>query len=123
MKIKGTILMFFVVAFSFNVQAQAVKCDDLIHLISEDGKYMSEVTQPGIIQSSWLKSVTAYEYDGKIFAIAIIKRNDYDSIGKKYIFCNIPMKNWDSFAHSFQVTLTFGEKFHKYIIDYECNCS
>jgi hypothetical protein len=75
------------------------------------------------MNSSWLNKVTAYSYNYKIYVIAEIKKNDYDFNPKSYIFCVIPSMNWQNFQFGgYNDSPSYGERFHKYIFDYKCNC-
>lgn len=121
MKIKG-LLLFLTILCATELKAQSVSCTDLLQFITQKGYRKGEVSSYQLINSSWLKSVTAYSYDNKIFVVAVIKKNQYDYTGKTYIFCGIPSNNWDNFS-IYDNNPSYGEKFRKYIIDYQCDCN
>lgn len=116
----GLILMLFI--FPISINAQNYSCDEIMKFIKSNGSKKGSVSSIQLMNSSWLREVNAYSYDGEIFVIAKIKTSDYDIWGKEYIFCGIPSKNWSSFSGYNFGNETYGEKFHKYIIDYVCNC-
>ncbi len=74
------------------------------------------------MDSSWLVKVEYYQvdYDGGL-VIAYIKKNDYDFKGKPYIFCGISSQRWSAFKTE-GLYGSYGEAFHKYIMDYTCDC-
>jgi hypothetical protein len=121
MKIKALLLSILVFCLT-DTQAQSVKCTDLLQFIKQNGYRKGEVGSYQLMNSSWLKSVTAYTYDNAIFVVAVIKKNEYDFQGKTYIFCGIPSRNWDYFS-IYDTNPSYGEKFRKYIIDYKCDCN
>lgn len=99
-------------------------CDELIEAVESNANHYSSIPSYTLYDSSWLKSVEAYEYDGKLFIIAQIKRDSYGFSAKKYIFCGISKSNWGAFKNGlYDLDKTIGERFHKYIIDYTCNCN
>lgn len=105
------------------VKAQNVKCQELLEFVVENGYFKGEISSIALFDSDWLKAVKAYEYKGSVFVVAEIKKDDFSYQTNTYIFCGIPVRNWDNFESIFiNSDLTYGEKFHKYIIDYKCNC-
>lgn len=108
---------------SFNSFSQEVSCEDLLDYIKSKGSYVSSVSNL-VMQSSWLFEVTAYSYNGNYFVVAKIKENEYSYTTKSYIFCGIPYRNWSSFKFGgYGDSNSYGERFHKYIMDYTCNCN
>ena len=106
------------------LQAQDVKCSELFSFVVRNGHRKGEVSGISLWDSSWLKSVVAYSYKNTIFVVAEIKKDDFSFSTKKYIYCGIPPENWDNFQSSYvDINLTYGKKFHKYIIDYKCDCN
>ncbi|WP_430399933.1 hypothetical protein [Flavobacterium sp.] len=107
---------------SFTSNAQDMSCTELMEFIEDEGSYYSNVSN-FTMNSSWLYKVTCYSYDYKYYVIAEIKENEYSYSTKKYVFCNIPYSNWRDFKNGdiFNKS-THGERFHKYIKDYLCNC-
>jgi len=102
--------------------AQEVSCENLLEFIESEG-YRKGSLSSYTLNSSWLYKVTAYEYDYRIYVVAEIKRNEYSFSTNTYIFCGIPSQNWSNFRYgSYGDSNSYGERFHKYIIDYVCNC-
>lgn len=105
------------------IKGQTIRCGDLLDFVVRNGYYKGEVSSLALINSTWLKSVTAYRYKNNIFVVAEISTDTYRFSSKKYIFCGIPLRNWESFANGLaDFDLSYGEKFHKYIMDYKCDC-
>jgi len=105
------------------VYSQTVACNDLLDFIVEKG-YKQATLQNYILSSSWLYKVTAYSYEYKIYVVAEIKENEYSYQVKTYIFCGIPNMNWQNFQYGrYGDPASYGERFHKYIIDYQCKCN
>ena len=118
------ILFIILFAFTFvGAKAQEVSCEDLKNFIEKEGVYVSSFSS-FTLDSSWLRKVTCYTYDSKYYVIAEIKKNEYSYITKSYIFCGIPYSNWSNFknGYNYSDSRTYGERFHAYIIDYQCNC-
>ncbi len=107
-----------------SITAQQVDCDDLMDFVKQEGYYYAQVSSVSLIESTWLKEVKAYKYDYKIYVIAKIKTDEWGFNTKNYIFCSVPQSNWNNFSsiYSFD-NLSYGERFHKYIMDYQCNCN
>ena len=100
-----------------------IHCEDLIAYATVNGKKIGSVSSLSLINSSWLKEVEAYNFEDNILVVATIKTETWQLQGKKYIFCGIPKENWEVFYNSYyDIGKTYGEKFHKYIIEYECDC-
>jgi len=118
---KKLILLSFL-AFSFNLTAQEVACEDLLEYVVDEGYNKASVNSYSLINSEWLRSVKAYDLQGKTFVVAEIKKNN-SYLAKKYIFCGVPSSNWNAFYSGlYDLRTPYGERFHKYIMDYECNC-
>ncbi|HBD27460.1 MAG TPA: hypothetical protein DC020_11665 [Flavobacterium sp.] len=99
-------------------------CDDLISYVKENYKTKQVVESYQLITSTWLKKVSAYSIENKIVVIAEIKLNEISLESKEYIFCEIPNENWNNFYYgTFDAMKTFGERFHIYILDYDCYCN
>jgi len=108
--------------FSFNSYSQDVSCEDLMNFVKSKGSYVSSMPSY-IMDSEWLYEVTAYRYESKYYVIAKIKKDKYSYQTKSYIFCGIPYTNWSNFQYgSYNDSKSYGERFHKYIMDYQCNC-
>ena len=119
---KKTILILLLL-FSITSNAQKVSCSELVDFLKKEGSYYSTVSSY-TLNSSWLYEVTAYKYNGKIYILAKIKENEYSYQTNTYIFCGIPTYNWNQFQYaSYGDNSTYGERFHKYIFDYQCNCN
>ncbi len=122
---KITIIIVVIMLFGINpkCKAQQINCDNLISFIKVNG-YSKNSISSYILNSSWLYKVTAYSYEYKIFVIAEIKRNEYSYSTDSYIFCGIPANNWTNFKYGgYYDSDSYGERFHKYIINYRCNCN
>ena len=105
-----------------NRRLSATSCEDLISSVEYKLYKKGTVSQLQLINSSWLESVDGYDYDDKVIVIAKIKRKQ-DLFGKKYIFCSVPIANWNYFYNAFSdISKSYGERFHKAIIDYQCDC-
>jgi hypothetical protein len=113
----------FLFAFSINITAQSVSCDELVDFIETKGMYSNSVSSY-TLDSSWLTKVTLYSYNMNYFVVANIKTNEYSYTSKPYIFCGIPYSNWQRFqTGSYGDTDSYGERFHKYIFPYKCDCN
>jgi hypothetical protein len=112
------------IIFSIGAYSQEVSCEDLKNFIEKKGRYYASLSSV-VLNSSWLNKVTCYTYEGKNYVVAEIRKNEYSYTTKSYIFCGIPNTNWFGFYHGndyVDIRKTYGERFHKYIIDYQCNC-
>lgn len=102
---------------------QQVSCEDLFEFIINKG-YKKGAVSSYTMNSSWLNEVTAYSYENKIFVVAKIKENEYSYNTNSYIFCGIPSMNWTNFVYGgYGDDDSYGKRFHKYIMDYKCNCN
>jgi len=114
------------ITFICNGFSQETSCQELMQLVKQEGRRFDSVGSYSLYNSSWLKNVEAYkvtiEYRDVIFVIAEIKENEYSYRTHKYIFCGVPDSNWRNFKSSYYMESTYGERFHKYIMDYVCNC-
>jgi len=105
-------------------RAQNITCTELLNFVEENGYKKGEVSSLQLYDSSWLKSVEAYQYKNTIFVVAEIKADDFGFSTQKYIFCGIPLRNWESFENAWLDTeSSYGKKFQKYIINYKCSCN
>ncbi len=102
----------------------SISCDDLADGVVKEGKKIGGYSTLQLLNSDWLYKVDGYEYEEIIFVIAEVKRkNSLLQQTDKYIFCGIPKKYWDNFSSLLSdLPMTVGEKFHKYIYNYKCNC-
>lgn len=117
------IIFFASLIFSIGIHCQSVSCDDLLNYVTSKGYNFQSVSSIQLINSSWLKQVDAYKIEGKIAVVAEIKRDDIGFSTKKYVFCGISESRWDYFYYGlYDIGKSYGERFHKYIIDYQCNC-
>lgn len=118
---KKMFLILALLCFNLNF-SQEVSCNDLLKFIQDNGYYKTSISSY-TLNSSWLYKVTAYNYDYKIYVIAEIKENEYSYSTNTYIFCGIPLQNWSNFQYGgYGDSNSYGERFHKYIFDYKCNC-
>lgn len=115
-------ILVFLFSFSCFASAQTVSCGELMGFIKSEGMYSSGISSY-TLDSSWLKNVTLYSYDLKYYVIAEIKANKFSYGSKSYIFCNIPISNWSNFKNGgYGDSDSYGERFHKYIFNYQCAC-
>jgi hypothetical protein len=77
------ISIFFLV--SFKTYSQQIKCNELFNYVVSHGYEKGSVSSY-VMNSSWLKKVTAYDYDNVIYVVAEIKENEYSFQTKSYIF-------------------------------------
>ena len=113
-----------IVAFlCFNLNSsQEVNYNDLLDFIKDKGCYKSSLSSY-TLDSSWLNKVTAYSYKYKIYVVAETKKSEYSFQTNTYIFCRIPPLNWTNFKYrSYNDSDSYRERFHKYILNYKCNC-
>lgn len=118
------ILIIFIFTLSFfEVKSQEISCEKLKNFIEKEGRYVSSLSSY-TLNSSWLYKVTCYSYEMNYYVIAEIKKSEYSYQTKSYVFCGIPYSNWSNFknGYNFSDKRTYGERFHDYIIDYQCNC-
>jgi hypothetical protein len=98
-------------------------CDSLLEYITSNG-YSKGTLINYTLDSEWLKEVKAYSYDYKIYVVAKIKRNEYNYQANTYIFCGISSTNWSNFKNGgYGDSDSYGERFHKYIFDFKCDCN
>ncbi len=108
---------------SMPVFSQNISCTELLDYVESEGRSKGSVSSMSLYDSSWLQEVKAYTIEGNLAVVAKIKKNAYDMYGKKYVFCGIPSSNWDAFYYgTYDYGLSYGERFHKYIMDYVCEC-
>lgn len=118
-------MLFFLLFFCcfLTTYSQNVSCEELIDYVRKDGYKKGTVSSTQLINSSWLKEVEAFEINNAIVVIAEIKKDEWGFSSKEYVFCGIPSSNWSAFYYgTYETGKTYGERFHKYIIDYVCNC-
>ncbi|MDX1774675.1 hypothetical protein DFR65_10762 [Oceanihabitans sediminis] len=112
----------YILLHSFFSFSQDVSCDDLLSFITTKA-YSKGTLSSYTLDSDWLQEVKAYSYDYKTYVIAKIKKNEYSYQTNTYIFCGIPSTNWSNFQYgSYGDSKSYGERFHKYIINYKCHC-
>lgn len=116
-------MILFILIKSILIKGQDVKCDELVTYVERNGRYYQEVNEVQLMNSTWLKKVTAYSIDNKIVVVAEIKRDQWGINTKKYIFCGITSDMWTAFYMGINdLDKTYGERFQKYIFDNKCNC-
>lgn len=122
-----------------HVYSQEYSCSQFIDYVESNGQRMSTNDAP--LMTKWLGDVVAYsmvEPDPSLYKFAdMIEHAKSDGVyvvvaeflsselfvnSKKYVFCGVPISNWEEFEYSFYLRLTRGETFHKYIRNYTCNC-
>jgi hypothetical protein len=100
---------------STNSYSQDVSCNELLNIIKTEGYYKTSLSSY-TLNSSWLSEVTAYTYDSQVYVITKIR-------GNTYIYCGVPNQNWSNFQYgSYGDSQSYGKRFHKYIINYKCDC-
>ena len=104
-----------------SIHSQDVSCTELMTYIEQNGTNAGSVNSLSLSSSSWLFSVEAYSIENTIAIVATIKGTNSLSTKPKYIFCGVPKGNWDSFYGTL-IKNDYGDRFHKYIMDYKCNC-
>ncbi|QEC68737.1 hypothetical protein FRZ67_16020 [Panacibacter ginsenosidivorans] len=120
---KKIILTLSILFFTTKVFSQTSSCDEVLDFITTNGYYKASLASY-TLNSSWLYKVTAYTYEYKTYVIAEIKKDEYAITTKKYIFCDIPSSNWINFQiGAYGDSNSYGERFHKYIMDYKCDCN
>ena len=119
---KKPILILLFILSNKMILSQDISCNELMSFIHEEG-YLKSTLMNFTLNSKWLYEVKAYSYDNSIFVEAKIKKNEYSFETNTYIFCGIPSINWSNFQYgSYGENSTYGERFHKYIFDYQCDC-
>ncbi len=120
---KFMFLLFVTVFAVINAQGQRVSCSELISYVEKNGRETGRVSSIQLFDSSWLRGVKAYSIEKTTVVIAEIRRNQYSLYTSKYIFCGISDANWRAFQYGFSdLGTSYGERFHKYIMDNKCNC-
>ena len=97
--------------------SQSMSCQEVFDIVTSKYDRKESTTCFG---STMLVKVDYYTLDNNGFVVAYIKSNDYDFSGKPYIFCGISSMTWINFK--VYGMNGWGEAFHKYIMDYKCNC-
>jgi len=94
-------------------------CIELYGLVQVKGTQLESLSNR-VMNSDWLNEVKVYRYQNKLFVSANIK----DVTTKTYLFCNIPDSNWDRFKNGgLYDSNSYGERFHKYVFEYKCDCN
>ncbi len=121
-----SVLIFFLLLGSHHLTGQEINCEELLEYVEEHGDFYDRVDITDLLledDSGWIKQVTSYEIDDVIVVIAEFNRDKYGIKTDKYVYCGIPDENWRAFANKFnKPKISYGKKFHKYIINYKCNC-
>lgn len=115
------LIIFSSILFTCLANGQDISCNDLLDFITEEAYEEDSVGSIRLMDSSWLNGVEAYSYDGNLFVIANIKSDEISYRNKEYIFCGVPEENWKKFS-TYKLNKSYGEDFHEYIMDYQCNC-
>lgn len=128
--------LFFVLLLfsSFCYSQEQIACEDAIKKIEDNGNLTDTLKDVQIILDAvyksvsgdiWLKEVKCYEINNTNFVVAEIYSDNLKLFTKKYLFCGIPKENWEHFYNETVLSSnkeSYGKKFHKYIIDFKCNC-
>lgn len=104
-------------SFSFFGLSQEISCQEAYEIILEYGENKRTITTYG---STMLIKVEKYKVDGNIYVVGFIKSNEYDYMGKPYLFCGVSRYDWSNFT-TYYIS-SAGEAFHKYIFPYKCDC-
>ena len=97
-------------------------CQNLLNYIQQKG-YHKDTLSNYTLDSEWLYEGKAYDLNRKIYIIAKIKKNEYSYQTNTYIFCDIPSSNWYNFKNGdYGDSESYGNRFHKYIINHKCDC-
>lgn len=115
------LILFVILLFQFSLHSQSMECEELMEYVKDEGFKKGSLNNVDMKSSSWLEEVTAYEVEDIIVVIASIRKDEWGVNREDYIFCDIPSSNWDSFYYNLHES--FGELFHKNIMDYRCNCN
>jgi hypothetical protein len=124
MKIFIVLLLLLEVPIFLN--AQNVSCEGLIEYVEDNGSKDYWTLEPiQLLSSKFLHKVYCYEVDDVLVVVAEFQKyNGFQWEYKKYIFCNIPKKNWKNFKSiTVDMMESHDKKFRKYIFDYKCNCN
>jgi hypothetical protein len=133
------LLLILFINIPFFVASQNISCTELLNYVEKEG-YRFPINRKPSILSKWLGDVTAFsmvEEDPSLYKVSDIF-NHYDSDGvyvivaqfysddlrtkSKYVFCNVPISDWDTFDRSLYLSQSRNEMFNKYIMKYRCNC-
>jgi hypothetical protein len=122
-KIFIVLSVLFLISFN-SVKGQTPYCSQLIEYVYKNGTSKNAIDNGLQIKSEWLKKVEAFSIENKIVVIAEMYSDDSHFSTKKYIYCDVPPFNWDSFYNTRMfIGKSLGENFHKYIDEYKCNCN
>ena len=116
-------LLFFIFINSYS--QKAISCIEIVKKIETNNKLLGTVSSLELLYDvPWLKEVRCYESENDVYVIADFYLDDIFYSTKKYVYCNIPKVNWESFSKQCcPLDLDgYGKKFHKYIADYKCDC-
>ena len=106
----------------YSSSSNTPSCEDLMEYIKDNG-YSKGTLSNYTMDSEWLYEVKAYTYEYKTYVIAKIKKNEYSYTTTSYVFCDIPSTNWSNFKYgAYGDSDSYGERFHKYIMNYKCDC-
>jgi hypothetical protein len=95
-----------------------INCEAAYYMVKKIGESLGVVD---VDNSSWLTKIEGYWVpDAEAIFVVISKKNSFGEISS-YIYCDIPLKNWQNFA-KYDTDPSWGRKFHKYVEDYPCNC-
>jgi hypothetical protein len=112
--------------FSFNsLKGQTTSCSQLIEYVYKNGTNKGTIDNSLFLTSEWLKKTEAFSIDNSIVVIAEFYTNKSHSSSQRYVFCDVPSSNWNTFYNNRRLVLakSSGEQFHEYIYDYKCNCN
>jgi len=110
-----------------------ISCDALISYVESNcSRSYSQVPATLLWSSKFIKNIIGYNCEDNIVVIAELYVDKYKN-SKKYIFCNIPSRNWSWYTWPlgcegdgprFGYTRNSKDvQFRKYIFDYQCDCN
>ena len=97
--------------------AQQMRCEELVTYARTNA---TQTSINNCTSSAWLIKVVHYKVNEGGMVIAYIKQNEYDYVGKPYIYCGISYNVWLDFM--LDAIMSCGESFHKHIAPYKCDC-
>jgi hypothetical protein len=118
----------FITLFTISIkcfcQTQITKCDEILKIVKTKNLYQN-VSSIDLFSSSWLYEVSAYTIKSKIYVIAVIKNENLLATKSEYVFCDVPIENWEKFYDrlvGLREGKSYGEKFREYILPNICDC-
>jgi hypothetical protein len=99
-----------------------VSCQALISFV-ENRALLYSVNYGSNMGSPWLEEVRLYNLNDELYVWARIREDEFDTNGKKYLYCNVPQSNWNNFLFGREWdSESYGIRFNYYIVPFECDC-